>query len=203
MALQDTLEQIQDIDWSDTEKIGVWPMPVRAGIWVLVFALLVGATWWFFIRDMDSQLQVAQRKEGDLRAEFEKKAFEAANLDDYRAQMIAMDEQFQGLLSRLPTDIQLPGLLDDFAEKAEEAGLNLASRDFLAETKREFIVEKPFQVVVRGNTYHDLGGFISGVAAMPRIVTLHDFSITRPGGSNGGLQMNITAKTYRYESQGR
>lgn len=203
MAWQDTIEQIQNIDFSDTEKIGVWPMPVRVALWLLVFGLLIGATWWFFIRDMNLQLQRAQMRESELRQDFERKAFEAANLEDYRAQMVAMDEQFKGLLAQLPTDIELPGLIDDIAEKAEDAGLDLSRREFLAETRKEFIVEKPLEIVVRGNTYHDLGGFVSGVAGMPRIVTLHDFTIVPASGntnSGGGLQMNITAKTYRYSS---
>jgi type IV pilus assembly protein PilO len=207
MALQDTIDQIQNIDFSDTDKIGVWPMPVRAFIWVLVFGLFIGATWWFFIRDMNNTLRRTQMDEVTLRSDFEKKAHEAANLEDYRAQMVAMDEQFQGLLARLPTDIELPGLIDDIAEKAEDSGLTLSRREFLAETKKEFIVEKPLQIVVRGNTYHDLGGFVSGIAGMPRIVTLHDFTVGPVGGerrgSGGGLQMNITAKTYRYSVQGQ
>ena len=207
MSFQDTIEQLQNIDFSDTDKIGVWPMPVRVFIWLLVFALLLGATWWFFIRDMTQTLTLAEQEETRLRADFEKKAFEAANLEDYRAQMVAMDEQFQGLLAQLPTDIELPGLIDDIAEKAEGAGLILNKREFLAESKKEFIIEKPIQISVRGNSYHDLGGFVSGVAGMPRIVTLHDFTITPASGdknnSNSGLQMNITAKTYRYASPGQ
>jgi len=201
MSLQDTLDQIQNIDFSDTEKIGVWPMPVRVFIWILVFALLIGATWWFFIRDMNDQLVGAQQREVTLKQDFEKKAAEAANLEVYREQMVQMDEQFQGLLARLPTEIALPGLLDDITEKAEDAGLILNEREFLAETKKEFIIEKPIRIRVTGNTYHDLGGFVSGVAGMPRIVTLHEFTIVPAGSRNeagAGLAMNITAKTYRY-----
>lgn len=202
MAFQDTIEQIQNIDFSDTDKIGVWPMPVRAAMWILVLVLLIGATWWFFIREKTDTLNVAKQREAELRREFETKAFEAANLEDYRAQMLAMDEQFQALLAQLPTDIELPGLLDDIAEKAEESGLTLTSRDFTSETQTEFIVERPMDIVVRGNTYHDLGGFVSGVAGLPRIVTLHDFTIIPAGGSRQdslpGLEMTITAKTYRY-----
>ena len=208
MSLQDTIDQLQTIDFSDTDKIGVWPMPVRVFIWVSVFALIVGGTWWFFIRDMNLTLSTAQQEETRLRADFEKKAFEAANLEDYRAQMVAMDEQFQGLLAQLPSDIELPGLIDDIAEKAEDSGLVLNKREFLAEVRKEFIVEKPIQIEVTANTYHDLGGFVSGVAGMPRIVTLHDFSITptTPSAQNSagnGLQLNITAKTYRYAAQGQ
>lgn len=202
MAWQDTLEQIQNIDFSDTEKIGVWPMPVRAAIWIALFAALIAATWWFFIREKTSTLQVAQQREVELRREFETKAFEAANLADYRAQMIAMDEQFKGLLAQLPTEIELPDLLVDIADKAEESGLTLVSRDFSNERQQEFIVERPMDIVLRGNTYHDLGGFVSGVAGLPRIVTLHDFTIKPAGGSRNdsvpGLEMQIAAKTYRY-----
>lgn len=205
MAWQDTVEQIQNIDFSDTDKIGVWPMPIRLAIWLIVFALLIGATWWFFIKDLDVQLNSSVQREAELRTDFETKAFEAANLEDYRAQMVAMDEQFNGLLSQLPSDIELPELIDDVADKAENAGLILSKREFLTEAQKEFIVEKPFEIVVQGNTFHDLGGFVSGVAGMPRIVTLHDF-IVRPvtaqsNGSTTGLQMSITAKTYRYRTQ--
>ena len=207
MNLQDTLDQIQNIDFSDTDKIGVWPMPVRAAIWVLVFALLIGLTYWFFIKDLQLSLDSLKNIEVSKRAEFEQKAKEAANLEQYRAHMNKMRIAFDGLLNQLPKDIEIPNLIDDITEKAESSGLNLVSNDFLNEVVQEYIVEKPIKIVVAGNTYHDLGGFISGIAGMPRIVTLHQYSIKKRSQDKNnpqanGLEMVLTAKTYKYKNDG-
>lgn len=200
MALADTIEQIQNVDLSDVERIGVWPIAVRAGLWLAAIALIFAATYFVFIKDLNLQLQSAEQKEQQLRSTFESKALEAANLEELKQQMVAMEETFQGLVSQLPSDTEVPGLIEDIEEKGASAGLNINSTSFQKETAAEFYVELPIQVKVQGNSYHDLGGFVSGIAGMPRIVTLHDFSVTPSSGSRG-LDMTILAKTYRYKGQ--
>lgn len=199
MAWQDTLEQIQNIDLSDVDRIGVWPFVVRAGIWGAAFILIFVGTYFLFIKDMNTQLVAAERQEQQLRETFEEKAFEAANLEAYREQMVAMEEAFEGLVSQLPSDTEVPGLLEDIEEKGEGAGLNINSTTFQEERSAEFYVELPIEIQVQGS-YHDLGSFVSAIAGMPRIVTLHNFSIEQSQ-SGRGLDMTILAKTYRYKSQ--
>jgi type IV pilus assembly protein PilO len=199
MALADTLEQIQNLDLSDVDRIGVWPIAVRVALWLAAIALIFAATYFVFIKDLNQQLQSAEKKEQQLRQTFTTKALEAANLEELKQQMVAMEETFRGLVSQLPSDTEVPGLIEDIEEKGAAAGLNIHSTTFQQERAAEFYVELPIQIKVQGNSYHDLGGFVSGIAGMPRIVTLHDFTIA-PAGSQG-LDMSILAKTYRYKGQ--
>lgn len=200
MALADTIEQIQNLDLSDVERIGVWPIVVRAALWVAALAVILAGTYFLFVKDMNLQLQSAAQKEQQLRRTFESKALEAAHLEELKQQMVAMEETFRGLVSQLPSDTEVPGLLEDIEEKGAAAGLNIYSTNFQQERTAEFYVELPIEIKVQGNSYHDLGGFVSGIAGMPRIVTLHNFTIA-PSQGGRGLDMTILAKTYRYKGQ--
>lgn len=200
MALADTIEQIQNLDLSDIDRIGVWPLPVRILLWIIAVVLIFVGTYFAFIKEKNSELQVAENREMQLRADFERKAHEAANLEDYRAQMRAMEEAFEGLIAQLPTDIEVPGLLEDISEKATASSLNMVSQNFQSEKTAEFYIELPIEIKVQGS-YHDFGGFVSGIAGLPRIVTLHDFTIDGGGTTGRGLNMTILAKTYRYKTQ--
>lgn len=198
MAFADTIQEIQNIDLSDVERIGTWPVIVRIVLWVAAVAAIFGATYFFFIKDLNIQFDRVKAEEQQLRVDFEKKAHEAANLDDYRAQMLAMEEAFEGLVAQLPSEIEVPGLLEDISEKATASSLNVVSQTFQAERAGEFYIELPIELKVQGS-YHDFGGFVSGIAGLPRIVTLHDFSIS--SGAGRTLNMTILAKTYRYKTQ--
>ena len=111
-----------------------------------------------------------------------------------------MEDQFGALLSQLPSDTEVPGLLEDITENGLDAGLELNSIGLQAERAAALFIELPIAVSVTG-AYHDLGTFVSGVAGMPRIVTLHNFTITK-GADTSRLQMSIQAKTYRYKGEG-
>ena len=137
----------------------------------------------------------------ELRSEFEKKAFQAANLEAYRKQMVEMEESFGALVSQLPSDTEVPGLLEDITNKGMVNGLEFDSIELQPEVTREFYVELPIQIVAKGS-YHDLGAFVSGMAGLPRIVTLHNFVIRQINPEGGVLALNITAKTYRYKDEG-
>lgn len=201
MALEDTLEQIRNFDVNDIdfERIGVWPLPGRIAVCALLVALVFAGTYYLKIKDLNSQLDRAVAEESSLRKSFETKSFEAANLDDYRQQMKDMEASFDALLSRLPEDTEVPGLLEDIDARGSESGLNINSITLGDEQETEFYVELPISINVEGG-YHDMGSFISGVAGMPRIVTLHDFNIERKDGG-GELAMQVEAKTYRYIPQ--
>jgi type IV pilus assembly protein PilO len=200
MALEDTMRSLRDFDLSDLDfdNVGSWPTPIKLFIWLVLLAAVVVGGYYYHIEDLQLQLGVVEAKEVKLKKEFEKKAFQAANLDAYRQQMVEMEESFGALVSQLPSDTEEPGLLEDITNKGLLNGLNIASIDLQAEQAREFYVELPIAISASGS-YHDLGAFISGMAGLPRIVTLHDFNITGSGDDASNLKMRIIAKTYRYK----
>ncbi|TDG15576.1 pilus assembly protein PilP [Seongchinamella unica] len=199
MAFEDTMRSLREFDVNDLDfdTVGSWPLPIRMFIWIVVLGGVLAFGYYYHIEDLQIQLEGERKKEEQLKQEFEKKAFQAANLDAYRQQMKEMEESFGALVSQLPSDTEVPGLLEDITNKGLLNGLNIASIDLLPEQAREFYIELPISIVASGS-YHDLGAFISGMAALPRIVTLHDFNISAPGGDANNLQMRIIAKTYRY-----
>jgi type IV pilus assembly protein PilO len=200
MALEDTLRSIRDFDLADLdfENVGSWPAPVKLIIFTVVLVGVLVAGYYYHVEELQQQLAKEEAKEVELKKEFEKKAFQAANLDAYRQQMVEMEESFGALVSQLPSDTEVPGLLEDITNKGLLNGLDIASIDLQKEIAREFYVELPIAIVASGS-YHDLGAFISGMAGLPRIVTLHDFNISAKGGDSNNLQMKIIAKTYRYK----
>ncbi len=198
MAMQDTLEQLQNFDINDLDvnNIGSWPGPVKFILMALAFLLVLGAGYYFYLTDKQTMLERAEAKEVELRADYEVKAEKAANLEEYRAQKQQMEATFGALLKQLPQDTEVPGLLDDITRTALDNELTIESIDLQAERQLEFYVELPIDIVVEGN-YHKIGTFVSGVAALSRIVTLHDFTL-EPQGSPLNLKLKILAKTYRY-----
>jgi len=199
MAFEDTMRSLREFDVNDLDfdTVGSWPLPIKMLIWIVVLGGVLAFGYYYHIEDLQIQLEGERKQEEKLKQEFEKKAFQAANLDAYRQQMKEMEESFGALVSQLPSDTEVPGLLEDITNKGLLNGLNIASIDLLAEQAKEFYIELPISIVASGS-YHDLGAFISGMAALPRIVTLHDFNIAAPGGDANNLQMRIIAKTYRY-----
>lgn len=200
MAFEDSMRSMREFDISslDFDNVGSWPLPVKLGIWAILFAVVMAAGYYYHIQELQTQLAQVETKEVELKKDFEKKAFQAANLDAYRQQMVEMEESFGALVSQLPSDTEVPGLLEDITNKGLLNGLEIASIDLQKETAREFYVELPIAISASGS-YHDLGAFISGMAGLPRIVTLHDFTINLKGKDANHLSMNIIAKTYRYK----
>lgn len=201
MSFQNTLEQLKDFDVNnvDFDKIGVWPWPAKVLVCLLLIALIYIATYYWKISDLNIQLESVSAQEQTLRSTFEQRSFEAANLDAYKAQMEEMKVTFESLLSRLPAKTEVPGLLEDIGTRGNESGLTNVNINFQPDVVAEYYIEVPISISVDGG-YHDMGGFVSGVAGMPRIVTLHDFSITTSKDSRV-LNMKISAKTYRYKTQ--
>jgi type IV pilus assembly protein PilO len=189
MALQDTLDQLRALDVADLDinNLGAWPAPLKAIILLVLFIIVVVAGYFFYLTD---------KQEAALKAEYESKAFQAANLPQYRQQKEEMEASFGTMLRQLPSDTEVPGLIEDITLAALDNGLTIESIDLQPERKAEFYVELPITIVVTGE-YHDIGAFVSAVANLSRIVTLHDFNI-RPATSPTNLKMSIIAKTYRY-----
>ena len=203
MALEDTLKKLNELDINDIDfsRVGVWPLAGRIVLLALIAAVLIGGGYYFLIKDRYQQLDFAVRKEGELFAQFEKKSFEAANLDAYREQLAEMEETFGALLKQLPKDTEVPGLLEDIDEFGRGSGLTIQKVALEDEQVGEFYVELPIRIEVQGG-YHEFGAFVSGIAGMPRIVTLHDFNIENSKDGAALLNMVINAKTYRYKEQG-
>ncbi|HBQ39753.1 MAG TPA: pilus assembly protein PilP [Halieaceae bacterium] len=200
MAFEDTLRSLREFDVNDIDfdNIGSWPTAVKAVLCVLLLVVVVAGGYYYHIKDLQLTLGNVQAEEERLRQDYEKKAFQAANLEAYKAQMVEMEESFGALVSQLPSDTEVPGLLEDITNKGLMNGLEINSIALQPEQAREFYVELPIAITATGS-YHDLGAFISGMAGLPRIVTLHDFSISAPSGNGNALNMSITAKTYRYK----
>jgi type IV pilus assembly protein PilO len=202
MAFEDTMRSLREFDINDLDfdNVGAWPVAIKLFIWVALLAAVLAAGYYYHIEDLQISLAKVEAEEVKLKKEFEKKAFQAANLDAYRQQMVEMEESFGALVSQLPSDTEVPGLLEDITNKGLLNGLNVASIDLQKEQAREFYVELPIAIAASGS-YHDLGAFISGMAGLPRIVTLHDFNISLKGSNANSLQMKIIAKTYRYKDE--
>lgn len=200
MAFEDTMRSLREFDISslDFDSVGSWPTPIKLFIWVVLLAAVVVGGYYYHVKDLQLELAKIEAKEITLKKDFEKKAFQAANLDAYRQQMVEMEESFGALVSQLPSATEVPGLLEDITNKGLLNGLDIASIDLRKEQSREFYVELPIAINATGS-YHDLGAFISGMAGLPRIVTLHDFNISAKGNNANSLKMNIIAKTYRYK----
>lgn len=185
-----------DINNLDFSTAWSWPIGVKIVAYILLYGSLVGAGVYFLIIDKHDQLNREIGKETDLKSQYESKAFQVASLDALRQQMADVELRFAELLRQLPTAKEVPGLLEDISGIGEQSGLEINSIALQPEKKSQFYVELPINIQVSG-TYHQMGEFVSGVAAIKRIVTLHDYSL-RPSGGNM-LSMNISAKTYRYD----
>jgi type IV pilus assembly protein PilO len=188
--------KLSDINELDINNIAGWPMPARAFVIALVFAGVLGLGYWLDIKDQRASLQQSEAKEQQLRQTFELKAKKAANLEAYEQQLAEMKESFGAMLRQLPNKTEVAELLVDISQTGLASGLEFELFKPQAEVPKEFYAELPISIRVKGD-YHEFGNFISGVAALPRIVTVHDINI-EPVQGDTKLTMDILAKTYRY-----
>ncbi len=196
------IDELKNFDWNDlgnVETIGERPEVVKYVLGAALFIACLGGGYWFHVKDLQARLTSVQGNEGALRNELEMKAVLAINLEAYRQQMRDMEEQFGTLLNQLPGETEVPGLLDDITQTGLGSGVEFTLFQPQGERAQEFYIEYPINIQVTG-AYHDFGTFVSGVASLPRIVTLHDFSITA-GQVRSELNMSITARTYRYRNE--
>lgn len=202
MALQDSFKNAFtgfDINNLDFNTAGNWPIGVKIVFYFIVLVALSAAGYHFYIKDLQANLDQEIRKEPDLKQQYQSKAFQVANLAALKQQMADVEETFSELLKQLPTDTEVPGLLEDITEIGQNSGLNFDVISLAPEKKVKFYIELPINIQVKGS-YHQLGEFISGMAALPRIVTVHDFSI-KPISNAGDLSMSLSARTYRYDDE--
>ncbi len=191
---------INDVDWNN---MGSWPLPGRVFFAALIFIGVLAATYFFDIQDTMSQYDSVIEKEETLKKDFETKAFRVANLVAYKKQLVEIEESFGSLLRQLPRDTEVPGLLEDITAAALGASLEIKSIELDKEVETEFYTELPISIDVVGE-YHDFGAFVSAVAGLGRIVTLHDFEVVSAKENDSNkLSLKITAKTYRYSNESK
>ena len=204
MSLVDSFKSLGKVDFAelDFNNIGSWPAAVRVLACVIVLVLVLALGYFMHLTNLKDVLERHQAEEVTLKEQFSTKVRQAANLEEYKAQMKLMEASFEALLRQLPSDTEVPGLLEDITSAGLNSGLEFEEIKLLPEKTQPYYIELPIQVKVFGS-YHDLATFVSAVAGMPRIVTLHDFSI-KPvtAGNSSRLALNILVKTYRYNDQG-
>ncbi len=197
----------------DFENIGSWPLAARLGAVFIVFAIVVGGGFYYFTQDTIAQLDSVKAKEQPLKDEFKRKQGKAANLDAYKQQMAEMEKSFGSMLKQLPQKTEVADLLVEISQTGLSNNLEFSLFKPSGEARKEFYAELPVNIKVTG-TYHDFGGFATGIAALPRIVTIHNVnmvpvkgSVKRKGQSatdidkDTKLTISLVAKTYRYLDQ--
>lgn len=192
------LKALNEIDWNEIEleNIGQWPAVVKVICCLFVAGLVLFFSYSLLVSDEIDSYENAVAKEAELKTTYRAKYAVASKLDIYRQQMVDMEEKFSQLLKRLPTSNEIPGLLDDLTYVGTTSGLTFLKIGWLPEVKKEFYTELPIKIEVVG-TYHEFGEFVGKVAQLPRIVSLHDFSIKTSDEKK--LTFSVIAKTYRYE----
>ena len=190
------IDELQSLDVND---VGRWPFAFRSAVIAIVFAGVVGLGIYFtIIKDKRPQLQRATADEIELKTTFENKQRKAANYDAYKAQLSQIEQSFGTMLRQLPGETEIPSLIVDISQTGLAAGLQEKLFIPQAEIPKDFYAEKPIKIRLTGS-YHEIGNFVSGIAALPRIVTLHDINITPENAESfDNLSMEVTAQTYRY-----
>jgi type IV pilus assembly protein PilO len=184
---------LNDLDFSN---LGKWPTALKVALIIIVCAAVAVAGFFLDVKKQSEKLQRSEKEEVSLKQEFENKQAKAVNLDAYKQQLKDIEESFGAMLRQLPSKTEVEGLLVDISQTGLASGIEFQLFKPEGERYIDFYAELPIKMKMTG-TYHEFGNFVSGVAALPRIVTLHDISITKDQKSDR-LSMEVTAKTYRY-----
>lgn len=191
------IEKLNNIDINDIKKIGIAPKPVKITVIILVCILVLGLGLWFDTKPQLETLEAAEAKEIQLKTTFDQKQSKAANLEAYKQQLDEMKRSFGALLRQLPNKTEIETLLTDISQTGIASGLEIDYFKPEGLSPKEFYAVYPIKLTVSGR-YHEFAKFVSGVAALPRIVTLQDISIKHEKDKGIKLQMQLTAVTYQY-----
>ena len=204
MDIGQAISDLQGLDASDLKKVGTAPLAVRGLILALALVAIVGAGIWFLVKPKFLEVDQVASQEATLKDTFDKTQAKAANRDAYIEQLSEMKRTFNVMLRQLPNKTDIESLLIDLSQTSVASGLEVEFFKPESEIAREFYVEYPIRISVTGN-YHQFGNFVSGLAALPRIVTLHNININPAEGASNKdnpaaqkLKMDLTATTYRY-----
>ena len=197
MDIGQAFQELQTLNVEDLGKIGSAPAGVKVFVIILAMVVVVGAGAWFFVIPKHDELKSTEARELVLKTTFDEEQKKAANLDAYRAQLDEMERSFGVMLRQLPNKIDIESLLIDLSQTSVASGLEVEFFKPETELHEEFYAKYPIRLNVTGS-YHQFGNFVSGLAALPRIVTLHDIAIAPLSEAPGRLGMSLTATTYRY-----
>jgi type IV pilus assembly protein PilO len=184
---------LSEINW-DFNEAGSWPLPVKVTILLFVFAGVVGAGVYFDTLDQLASLDSAEQKEQALKSEFEAKQKKAVNFQDYQDQLTQIETSLEEMIRQMPTEEEVASLLVDISQTGLASGLEFKLFKPDAPIVKDFYSELPISIQVIGK-FEELGLFVSGLASLPRIVTIHDVNIT-PESKEGALLMSAIIKTY-------
>jgi type IV pilus assembly protein PilO len=192
------MPSISELDFNES---GEWPLPIKVIAILLICTVIWGAGYYFLIKDKKVELESLEQKEVELKKTFEAKQAKAVNLEAYKEQLAEMKVMFASMLEQLPKKSEVPELLVDVTRTGLINGLEFELFQPQGERPIDFYAELPIQMTVTGN-YHQFGEFVSGLALLPRIVTVHDLKLGALNDNTGKMTMNLTAKTYRYFDDG-
>lgn len=197
------LQRLRSVDLRelDVENLGSWSPRCKVVMALGWVGVLLGLGYALLLQPPIAQLQQQRETQAALKTEFESKALQVANLDAYLMHMQGLENVFSALLQQLPSQAEVPGLLEEVSRLGLASGLVIESIQWSPEVLRPFYAQLPLQMTLAGG-YHDLGLFVSGLASLPRIVTLHDFELVPLSQAVGSpLRMTLVAKTYRVHDQ--
>jgi len=194
------LQEIRDLDFND---LGSASTGAKTFLLIVLAAAIIGAGYWFIIKDQREDLANRERQEVQLRQEFEEKQRKAASLEILEQQLDQMRTMLRTLLRQLPSKTEMPDLLVDISQTALAAGIDTELFEPRAERVQDFYAEQPIAIRMTGR-YHEFGEFVSGVASLSRVVilTMQDISLEPVDGRPGVLRMEGTVTTYRYLDDG-
>ncbi|PAU75985.1 type IV pilus inner membrane component PilO [Halomonas salipaludis] len=200
MSLAGEWRRLRELEWRelDIKESGSWPWSLQLVCCLLTLGLTFAGMHWYLAAPKAEELAAAQRQEQSLLRDYQSKAMQAANLPAMRAQSDELEERLDALLGMLPSDAEIPSLIDNISETAIDNQLSIDFIRLRTPEQREFYVEQPFDIQVQGD-YHRIAAFLAGVAGLPRIVTQHDFSL-EPVEGDGQLRLSMLARTYSYRS---
>lgn len=201
--LSEEWQRLRDTDLQalDLKEAATWPLLLRAMTLLLVFILALALVYWLVIKERTESLSAAEREETVLLTEFRQKALEATYLPEIEQQLADMDTQMQQLRAMLPTNAEIPSLLDSISDAALDNRLSVETIRLQETTRQTHYIEHPFDIEVQGG-YHDIAQFVADIAALPRIVTQHDFELAPVESDKQTLRLAIIAQTYSDRPQG-
>lgn len=200
MTADQFFKQFQNLDNSN---VGGWPAPVKVTVWIFIFAAICALGYFLVIKPLQEEISTAEAQQENLLKEFQEKDSRLRNAELLQKQLEEMDANFQQQLTQLPKETEIPALVEDINITGVNAGLKFKNIKLEPEVPQEFFIEQPITIEATGD-YHNFGNFISGIALLPRIVTLHDFKISGQADAKSDMPIinyHITAKTYRYKEQ--
>lgn len=191
------LSQFDDLE---LENIGQWPAAAKLMLAIFLAVIIAFLGYMGLVSDQMKTLERSYTQEAELKKSYRTKYHVAANLDLFKAQMVEAEDTFANQLRSLPNSHEIPGLLDDITFVGTTSGLDFVKLEWQPEISKEIYIELPIDIEVIG-PYHSFGQFVSKIAGLPRIVTLHDFKIRIENDDSDYLNLKLQAKTYRYQEE--